>query len=178
MERATSRRRVMSQRWGRRSVILTPSEEVRQGVGGLRSEVENDARNERDRRLGETFFFDDAVDVSQVIAKCVTGVGCSLLKVTGEVQLCAQPPAGPDCFRSLPLPPKKFSGRLQVTPRHFSDLTKTQPPSSAKTTSLACPSIRPSRQKSVTIEAFVFDENAQVAVVREKRWCAIQGSNL
>ena len=62
----------MSQRWGRRSVILTPSEKV--GVGGLRSEVENDARNERDRRLGEIFFFDDAVDVSQVTAKCVTGL--------------------------------------------------------------------------------------------------------
>jgi len=96
----------MSQRWGRRSVILTPSEKV--GVGGLRSEVENDARNERDRRLGEIFFFDDAVDVSQVIAKCVTGVGCSLLEVTGEVQLCAQRPSGLDCFRLLPLPPKKI----------------------------------------------------------------------
>jgi hypothetical protein len=31
-----------------------------------------------------------AVDVSQVIVKCVTGIGCSLLAVTGEVQLCAQ----------------------------------------------------------------------------------------
>src|SRR5438874_2161044 len=92
-------------------------------------------------------------------------VGCSLLKVTGEVQLCAQRPSGLDCFRLLPLPPKKFSGRLQVTPRHFSDLTKTQPSSSAKTTPLACPSIRPSRQKSVTIEAFVFNENAQVVVL-------------
>jgi hypothetical protein len=30
------------------------------------------------------------LDVSQVIAKHVTGVGCSLLEVTGEVQLCAQ----------------------------------------------------------------------------------------
>ena len=48
-----------------------------------------------------------AVDVSQVIAKCVTGVDCSLLKVTGEVRLCAQRPPGPDCFRWLPLPPKK-----------------------------------------------------------------------
>src|SRR4029077_1441256 len=120
----------------------------------------------------------DAVDVSQVIAKCVSGVGCSLLKVTGEVQSSAQRPPGPDCFLSLPLPPEKLSGRLQVTPRHFADLTKRQPSSSAKTTSLACPSIRPSRQKSVTIEAFVFDESAQVALLREKRWCAIQGSNL
>jgi len=29
MERARSRRRMMSQRWGRRGVILTPSEKVR-----------------------------------------------------------------------------------------------------------------------------------------------------
>src|SRR6266513_2433070 len=101
MQRARSRRRVMSQRWGRRSVILTPSEKV--GVGGLRSEVKNDARNERDRRLGEIFFFDDAVDVSQVIAKCVAGIGCSLLEVTGEVQLCAQRPSGLDSFRLSPL---------------------------------------------------------------------------
>jgi hypothetical protein len=70
----------------------------------MRSEVENDARNERDRRLGEICFFDDAVEVSQVIAKCVTGVGCSLLEVTGEVQLCAQRASGLDCFRLLPLP--------------------------------------------------------------------------
>ena len=41
---------------------------------------------------------------SQVIAKCVTGVGCSLLEVTGEVQLCAQRASGLDCSRSLPLP--------------------------------------------------------------------------
>jgi hypothetical protein len=34
-----------------------------------------------------------------VIAKCVTGVGCSLLEVTGEVQLCAQRASGLDCFR-------------------------------------------------------------------------------
>ncbi len=43
-----------------------------------------------------------------MIAKCVTGVGCSLLEVTGEVQLCAQRPSGLDCFRLLPLPPKKI----------------------------------------------------------------------
>jgi hypothetical protein len=117
------------------------------------------ARDELGIGIGVEEVENGAVDVSQVIAKCVTGVGCSLLELTGEVQLCAQRPPGPDCFRSLPLPPKKFSGRLQVTARHFSDLTKTQPSSSAKTSSLACSSIRPSRQKSVTIEAFVFDEN-------------------
>ena len=39
-----------------------------------------------------------------MIAKCVTGVGCSLLEVTGEVQLCAQRASGLDCFRLLPLP--------------------------------------------------------------------------
>ena len=167
---------MMSQRWGRRSVILTPSEKYGRGRG-LRSEVENDARNERDRRLGEICFFDDAVDVSQVIAKCVTGVGGSLLEVTGEVQLCAQRASGLNRFRLLPLPSPNLRA-VASNSSTFSDLTKRQPSSSAKTTSLACPSIRPSRQKSVTIEAFVFDENAQVAVLREKRWCAIQGSNL
>ena len=45
-----------------------------------------------------------ALDVSQVIAKYVTGVGCSLLEVTGEVQLCAQRASALDCFRLLPLP--------------------------------------------------------------------------
>src|SRR5580765_680435 len=58
----------------------------------------------------------------------------------------------------------------------FSDLTKGSRRHLRKTTSLACPSNPPSRQKRVTIEAFVLDENAKVAVVREKRWCAIQGS--
>ena len=48
-------------------------------------------------------FFDGAVDVSQVIAKRVTGVGCSLLEVTGEVQLCAQRPPGLNSFRLSPL---------------------------------------------------------------------------
>ena len=43
-------------------------------------------------------------EISQVIAKCVTGVGCSLLEVTGEVQLCAQRPSGLDCSRLLPFP--------------------------------------------------------------------------
>jgi hypothetical protein len=55
--------------------------------------------------VGEDFlFFDGAVDVSQVIAKRVTGVGCSLLQVTGEVQLCAQRASSLDRFRLLPLP--------------------------------------------------------------------------
>ena len=55
-------------------------------------------------------FFDGAVDVSQVIAKRVTGVGGSLLKVTGEVQLRAQRASGFDRFRLLPLPPPNFPG--------------------------------------------------------------------
>jgi len=59
-------------------------------------------------RENDFLFFDGAVDVSKVIAKRVTGIGCSLLEVTGEVQLCAQRPPGPDCFRSLPLSPKKI----------------------------------------------------------------------
>ena len=50
-----------------------------------------------------------ALDASQVIAKYVTGVGCSLLEVTGEVQLCAQVASGL-CFRLLPLPSPKFPG--------------------------------------------------------------------
>ena len=118
-----------------------------------------------------------AVDVFQVIAKHLTRVGCSLLEVTGEVQLRARDVrSAVDCFSLLPLSPNSYGRFKQLLV--FSDLTKRQPSSSAKTTSLACPSLRPSRQKSVTIEAFVFDENAQVAVLREKRWCAIQGSNL
>ena len=48
-------------------------------------------------------FFDGTVDVSKVIAKRVTGIRCSLLEVTGEVQLCAQRPAGLDSFRLSPL---------------------------------------------------------------------------
>ena len=52
----------------------------------------------------EILFFDGAIDVSQVIAKCVTGVGCALLQVLGEVQLCAQRASGLDCFRLSPLP--------------------------------------------------------------------------
>jgi hypothetical protein len=47
-------------------------------------------------------FFDGAVDVSKVIAKGVTGIGCSLLEVTGEVQLCAQRPAGLNSCRLSP----------------------------------------------------------------------------
>jgi hypothetical protein len=61
-------------------------------------------------RFQRRLLFDGAVDVSQVIAKCVTGVGCSLLEVTGEVQLCAQRATGLDCFRLLPLPPPNFPG--------------------------------------------------------------------
>ena len=58
----------------------------------------------------EILFFDGAVDVSQVIAKRVTGVGGSLLKVTGEVQLRAQRASGLDGFRLLPLPSPNFPG--------------------------------------------------------------------
>ena len=49
-------------------------------------------------------FFDGAVDVSQMIAKRVTGVGCSLLQVTGEIQLCAQGASSLDGFCLLPFP--------------------------------------------------------------------------
>ena len=38
-----------------------------------------------------------------MIAKRVTGVGCSLLEVTGEVQLCAQRSPGLNSFRLSPL---------------------------------------------------------------------------
>jgi len=54
-------------------------------------------------RENDFLFFDRAVDVSQVIAKRVTGIGCSLLEVTGEVQLCAQRPAGLNSCRLSPL---------------------------------------------------------------------------
>ena len=54
-------------------------------------------------RENDFLFFDGAVDVSKVIAKRVTGIGCSLLEVTGEVQLCAQRPAGLNSFRLSPL---------------------------------------------------------------------------
>jgi hypothetical protein len=54
-------------------------------------------------RENDFLFFDGAVDVSKVIAKRVTGIGCSLLQVTGEVQLCAQRPAGLNSFRLSPL---------------------------------------------------------------------------
>ena len=61
--------------------------------------------------VGEDFlFFDGAVDISQVIAKRVTRVGGSLLKVTGEVQLCAQRASGFDRFRLLPFPSPNFPG--------------------------------------------------------------------
>ena len=53
---------------------FTTSARVKAGVVGKRSEVENGARNGRDKKLGEILFFDGAVDVSQVIAKRVTGV--------------------------------------------------------------------------------------------------------
>jgi hypothetical protein len=59
-----------------------------------------------------------ALDVSQVIVKYVTGVGCSLLEVTGEVQLCAQVASGL-LLSLVAAPVPKISGRLQVTPRHF-----------------------------------------------------------
>jgi hypothetical protein len=46
-------------------------------------------------------------------------VGCSLLEVTGEVQLRARDVrSAVDCFSLLPLPPKSY-GRLQATPRIF-----------------------------------------------------------
>ena len=54
-------------------------------------------------RENDFLFFDGAFDVSKVIAKRVTGIGCSLLEVTGEVQLCAQCPAGLYSFRLSPL---------------------------------------------------------------------------
>jgi hypothetical protein len=47
--------------------------------------------------------FDGAIDVSQMIAKRVTGISGSLLKVTREVQLCAQRTSGPNSFRLSPL---------------------------------------------------------------------------
>jgi hypothetical protein len=62
----------------------------------------------------------------------------------GRSPLCAQRPPGPDCFRLLPLPPKKLFRAVASNSSTF---------------------FRP-------------DEKAQVAVVRKKRWCAIQGSNL
>ena len=62
------------------------------------------------RAMSRRSFFDGAVDVSQVIAKRVTGVGGSLLKVTGEVQLRAQRASGLDGFRLLPLPSPNFPG--------------------------------------------------------------------
>ena len=49
-------------------------------------------------------FFDGAVDVSQVIAKRMTGIGCSLLQVTGEIQLRPQRASSLDCFCLLPFP--------------------------------------------------------------------------
>src|SRR6267154_3797807 len=61
-------------------------------------------------RENDFLFFDGAVDVSKVIAKRVTGIGCSLLEVTGEVQLCAQRTSGLDGFRLLPLPSPNFQG--------------------------------------------------------------------
>src|SRR5947208_17048050 len=101
----TSRWRVMSQVLGSMyNMVLTTSARVKAGVVGQRSEVENGARNGRDKKLGEILFFDGAVDLSQVIAKCVTGVGCSLLEVTGEVQLCPQRAPTLNCFCLLPLP--------------------------------------------------------------------------
>jgi hypothetical protein len=51
-----------------------------------------------------TLFFDLSFDVSQVIAKGVILIGCSLLKVTGEVQLRAQRVSSLDCLRLLPFP--------------------------------------------------------------------------
>src|SRR5438477_12914736 len=85
-------------------MVLTTSARVKAGVVGQRSEVENGARNGRDKKLGEILFFDGAVDLSQVIAKCVTGVGCSVLEVTGEFQLWNQWERSLNCFSLLPLP--------------------------------------------------------------------------
>ena len=59
---------------------------------------------------GQRSFFDGAVDVSQVIAKRVARVRCSLFEVTGEVQLCAQRPSSLDCFCLLPFPPPNGPG--------------------------------------------------------------------
>ena len=61
--------------------------------------------------VGKDFlFFDRAVDVSQVIAKRVTGIGGSLFEVAGEVQLGAQRPAGLNSFRLSPLRFPNVSG--------------------------------------------------------------------
>src|SRR4030095_13908769 len=49
-------------------------------------------------------YFDRAVKHSQMIAKLVAGIGCSLLQVTGEIQLCAQGASSLDCFCLLPFP--------------------------------------------------------------------------
>ena len=81
-----------------------PWREMSQLLGFEVEEEENAGRNGRGRRLEEILFFDGAVDVSQVIAKCVTGVGCSFLEVTGEVQLCTQCAPSLNCFCLLPLP--------------------------------------------------------------------------
>src|SRR5438477_10075182 len=77
----------------------------------MRRSLELSVIGSRLLEVGEDFlFFDGAVDVSQVIAKRVTGVGGSLLKVTGEVQLRAQRASGLDGFRLLPLPSPNFPG--------------------------------------------------------------------
>src|SRR5206468_10488015 len=80
-----------------------PWREMSQLLGFEVEEEENAGRNGRGRRLEEILFFDGAVDVSQEIAKCVTGVGRSLVEVTGEVQLCAERAASLDCIRLLPV---------------------------------------------------------------------------
>ncbi len=95
----------------------------------------------------EILFFDGAIDVPQVIAKCVTGVGCALLQLLGEVQLCARNarPAliASACRRSL----SQMFRAVASNSSTFSELTKRQPSSSAKTTSLACTSKSPKRAR-------------------------------
>ena len=49
-----------------------------------------------------------------MVAKRVTAVGCSLLQITGEVQLCTQRASGFDRFCLLPLPPPNDSGSRKL----------------------------------------------------------------
>ena len=101
-------------------------------------------------------------------------IGCSLLAVTGRSLVVR---ATPSTLTDSLVAAAKRSGRLPITRGHFRF--------DEKAAVVICENDitglhldQPVWQKGVTIEAFVFDENAQVVVLREKRWCAIQGSNL
>ena len=101
-----------------------------------------------------------AVDVSQVIAKCVTGMGCSLLAVTGRSLVVR---ATPSTLTDSLVAAAKRSGRLPITRGHFrfdekaavvireNDLTRLH---------FDQPVGQKSVQQVLQIEAFVFGENA------------------